>query len=98
MADNLKKVKRDRQRIALKQKHEMEYMRKIAREILEAPVLIMITGEGDYVTIYSSDLFRKRHNWIRKIRGNVLKYSCEKNKRLAKAFLKLSTKGGGKGG
>ena len=68
--DNLKKVKRDRKRIALNQKHEMQYIRKIAREILKAEI---IACEKD-----------RYHN--------LLFYSFPKIKRLARAFLKLSSK------
>ena len=86
MADNPKKLKRDRKRIALTQKHEMEYIRKIAREVLTAPVLFVKSGQGDYARITGLMAARGLK------RGNMLYYSCEKTKRLAKAFLKLSKK------
>ncbi len=84
MTDDLKKKKADGKRIALTQPHEMAYIRKIANGVLKAPVLNCRTGQGDYVIISGLEVKLKK--------GNVLKYSSESIKRLAKAFLKLSKK------
>lgn len=39
MTDDPKKLKRDRKRIALTQPHEMQYIRKIAREVLKSKIV-----------------------------------------------------------
>lgn len=72
--DNLKKKKLDRKRIALKQKHEVDYLRRVAKDIilrsnkLKLNKRLFMEGERDELVRFS----------------NVLAF-----RKLAKAFLKL---------
>jgi len=82
MPDNLKKKKLDRKRIALGQKHEVQYLRRICRELIELIDSEKKYVKGSYIHYF---VFMIGKGTSKRITNSTLKKICE-------AFLKLSKK------